>query len=201
MNESPTLGALAAALAKAQGQMENAIKDKSNPFFKSSYADLASVWEACRMPLTSNGLSITQALGIKEGGGAVLITKLLHTSGEWISSTCPINPVKNDPQSMGSAITYMRRFSLSALVGIAAVDDDGNAASHRPEREDHQDHLDKEELTYREIFSNIKVAREALGMPKEQLEVMAKSMFGNIPIPELDYKQLNALLAAIKMKK
>lgn len=131
---SDTLGKLADALAKAQGMMENAAKDKDNPFFKSSYADLASVWDACRIPLSKNGLSVVQSLSMVESR-LLLTSKLIHSSGEWIDSIVPIQPVKPDPQSTGSAITYMRRFSLSALVGIAAaeVDDDGNQASGRSE--------------------------------------------------------------------
>ncbi len=139
-HSSPTLGKLAEALAKAQGEMHHAAKDKANPFFKSTYADLASVWDACREPLSKNGLCVIQPLHI-DGGKLVLETKLVHSSGEWIMSTLPILPVDNKPQSVGSAITYMRRFALSALVGIAPSekateadtddDDDGNAASGR----------------------------------------------------------------------
>lgn len=139
--KSEAIGALAQALAKAQGEITNALKDKDNPFFKSTYADLASVWDACREPLSKNGLSVTQTLGTDQSGRIALTTLLMHSSGEWISSVVPIIPVKQDPQSVGSAITYMRRFSLSALVGVAPSekpteddldeDDDGNAASGR----------------------------------------------------------------------
>ncbi len=136
--KSETIGALAAALAKAQGEMQNAAKDKDNPFYKSTYADLASIWDACRIPLSKNGLCVAQSLEVIDGK-TLLVTELMHTSGEWIDSHMLIQPVKNDPQGMGSAITYGRRFALSALVGIAPAekpteddcddDDDGNAAS------------------------------------------------------------------------
>lgn len=123
-------GALAGALAKAQGEMQNAARDSENPFFKSTYADLTSVWDACRGPLSKNGLSITQTFENSPEGKLMLRTTLLHVSGGSVSSLLPIVPVKNDPQGVGSAITYMRRFSLSALVGIApGDDDDGNAAN------------------------------------------------------------------------
>lgn len=139
--KSVTIGKLADALSKAQAEIKNAAKDKDNPFFKSTYADLASVWDACREPLSKNGLSVTQPLSF-EGGEIILTTLLLHSSGEWISSQVPVMPVKRDPQSIGSAITYMRRFSLSSVVGVAPSekpteddvddsDDDGNAASGR----------------------------------------------------------------------
>jgi hypothetical protein len=138
---SQTIGKLAEALSKAQSEITNALKDKDNHFFKSTYADLASVWDACRDPLSKNGLSVTQPLSMDLNGRMILTTLLMHSSGEWISSMVPVVPVKQDPQSVGSAITYMRRFSLSALVGVAPSekpteqdiddDDDGNAASGR----------------------------------------------------------------------
>lgn len=133
MPKSETLGKLAEALAKAQGEIQHAHKDKDNPFFKSSYADLASVWDACREPLSKNGLCVVQTLESKDGP-LFLNTVLMHASGEWVSSQVPIIPVKNDPQGLGSAITYMRRFSLAALVGVApsdSSDDDGEAAMGR----------------------------------------------------------------------
>lgn len=127
---SPTLGALAAALAKAQSVIEGAKEDAVNPFFKSKYADLASVWAACKKPLTVNGLSVVQTV---ENGGetAYLVTMLLHTSGEWIRSFMPILMTKKDPQSFGSAITYCRRYALAAIVGVCPADDDGEAALGR----------------------------------------------------------------------
>lgn len=125
---SPSLGALAAALAKAQGEMEHAAKANTNPHFKSKYADLASVWEACRAPLSKNGLAILQP--VKADGPNVTVTTLLaHSSGEWISESLTMTAQQNTPQGVGSAITYGRRYGLSAMVGIAPDDDDGNAAS------------------------------------------------------------------------
>ena len=128
---SNELGSLFEALAKAQGKIENAIKDKKNPFFKSSYADLASVWDACREPLSSNGLAIIQTVeGTKEG--MYLNTWVGHSSGQWMKSRLPLIIMKQDPQSVGSALTYARRYALSALVGICAdEDDDGEKAMGR----------------------------------------------------------------------
>ena len=125
---SPSLGALAAALSKAQGEMENAAKANVNPHFKSKYADLASVWDACRAPLTKNGLAILQP--VRANGAQVTVTTMLvHSSGEWISESLTMTAQQNTPQGVGSAITYGRRYGLSAMVGIAPEDDDGNAAS------------------------------------------------------------------------
>jgi len=130
-DQSPTLGSLALALSKAQAQMKPAVKDKNNPFFKSKYADLSSVWDSIREPLSKNELSVIQTTNIDAERGAVLVTVLAHSSGEWIRSQYPINPVKNDPQGFGSAVTYARRYSLAALVGVCTdEDDDGAAASN-----------------------------------------------------------------------
>lgn len=130
MNRSDTITELAKALVKAQAAIQPAVKDKTNPAFKSRYADLSSVWDACRKPLTDNGLSIVQMPIDAEPGRVALETILLHTSGEYISSTVSTALVKTDPQGVGSALTYLRRYALSAVVGVVAdEDDDGNAAS------------------------------------------------------------------------
>lgn len=126
--KSENINELAMALAKAQAEMLPAMKDSANPFFKSKYADLASVWDACRAPLTKNGLSVVQLIS-SDTDKLVLKTTLIHSSGQWIESVAPIVPVKNDPQGLGSALTYMRRYSLAALVGVYQDDDDGNAAT------------------------------------------------------------------------
>ena len=131
MRQSETIGKLAEALSKAQGEIEGARMDSSNPFFKSKYADLTSVWEACRKPLTKHGLSIIQSPGyICESPEYIsLTTRMCHISGEWVEDVIAMKPVKPDPQSVGSLITYMRRYSLQSFVGVAPEDDDGNAAS------------------------------------------------------------------------
>lgn len=130
-NQSESIAALAAALAKAQSVMEGAKKDSANPFFQSKYSDLSAVWDACRKPLTDNGLSVIQTAGfLPEHPDMVCIeTILCHSSGEWVRGRLAVKPVKGDPQSVGSCITYLRRYSLQSMVGIAPEDDDGNAAS------------------------------------------------------------------------
>jgi len=126
---SLTIGKLTEALAKAQGAFAHAAKDTKNEFFKSRYADLASVIAAAKHPLSDNGLSVSQVTDFDDTGRVFLITILSHTSGEWISGRYPIMPIKQDPQGFGSAITYARRYMFSAITGIAQDDDDGNAAS------------------------------------------------------------------------
>lgn len=131
MTKSESIAELAKALSKAQAEMHGAKKDSVNPFFKSNYADLASCWDACREPLTKNGLSIIQTTKTTENGGTILVTSLLHSSGEWISGEMPVRPMKDDIQGLGAAITYCRRFALSAAVGLVQVDDDAESAINR----------------------------------------------------------------------
>lgn len=119
---------LATALAKAQAMMKPALKDSTNPHFKSKYADLTSIWEACRDALTKNGLSVAQVTEF-DGDLCWIKTILLHSSGEVLEGRYPLRPVQNTPQGMGSAISYARRYALAAMVGVVADDDDGQAAS------------------------------------------------------------------------
>src|SRR5215470_2839572 len=130
MNQSEQINELAAALAKAQQEIGPAYKEASNPFFKSKYADLSSVWNACKQPLSKNGLAIMQTVEY-QAEKMMLVTTLAHSSGQWIKSHMPIISTKQDAQGIGSAITYMRRYSLAAMVGVTTEDDDGNAASER----------------------------------------------------------------------
>jgi len=132
IKQSESLAALAPALAKAQSQIKVAVKDAVNPHFRSKYADLGAVWDACRDALTSNGLSIVQMPVDSEPGRVALCTMLLHSSGEFLTSTVSTKITKDDPQGVGSALTYLRRYALAACVGVVAdEDDDGNAASQR----------------------------------------------------------------------
>ena len=130
MQKSDSINELAAALSKAQGQMSGALKDSQNPFYKSNYADLGSCWDSIRRPLSDNGLSVIQAVDSIDN--AIFIeTILTHTSGQFVSSRIKINPTKDDPQGVGSAITYYRRYSLAAMVGLYQIDDDANAATSK----------------------------------------------------------------------
>lgn len=130
MKTSEQINELCAALAKAQGKIVGAVKDSSNPFFRSKYADLASCWEACREQLSSNGLAVIQMTECADTGIAVT-TRLTHSSGQWVESTMLMHPKDDTPQAAGSAITYARRYGLAAVVGLAQVDDDAEAAQGR----------------------------------------------------------------------
>lgn len=133
MNKSDSITKLAEALSAFQGELKPAKKDEVNPFFKSKYADLASIYEVIREPLAKHGLSVAQLPYVWNDDKVILTTMLLHSSGEWLSSELLVTPVKaNDPQSMGSALTYARRYALGAILGVAAEeDDDAETASGR----------------------------------------------------------------------
>lgn len=135
MTHSETIGALAAALAKAQAAVKGAKKDSTNPHFKNDYADLASTWDACREALSANSLAVTQTTEPSDGTTVTVHTFLLHASGEWMRGALTMKPQKVDPQGIGSCITYARRYALAAMVGVAPADDDGQAAS-QPAREE-----------------------------------------------------------------
>lgn len=136
MNQSEKLGELAGALAKAQATFEAVKRDKTvkvetrtGGSYSFTYADLESIWSAIRKPLAENGLCVTQSLEPVDGK-TYLATTLMHASGEWIKSLYEVGAPSSDPQRFGSALTYGRRYSLTALVGIVSdEDDDGNHAS------------------------------------------------------------------------
>jgi len=148
MDMSPEIGDLAAALAKAQGEMGGAKRNKDNPYHHSTYADLASGWDACREALSKHDIAVFQPTEI-EDGGIVVVTLLVHGgSGQWMKGRLLMVPVRrlekserqaggtdcvrtDDPQAVGSAITYGRRYGLFGMVGLAPEDDDANAASGR----------------------------------------------------------------------
>ena len=129
MYQSENLGELAKALAAAQGEMNAASKDATNPHFKTRYADLASIMDACRGPLARHGLSVTQLPGRDEAGQVTLTTTLMHASGQYIGSTIGVRPAQENPQVVGSILTYLRRYTLASVVGVVSDDDDGEAAS------------------------------------------------------------------------
>lgn len=129
VRRSASVTKLAVALCKAQSEVKNPPKDSVNPHFKSKYADLATVRDTVMPALTRNGLSVLQ-LPCECDGAPALTTILMHDSGEWVETTMLLRPTKNDPQGIGSALTYARRYALQSLAGVAAdEDDDGNAAS------------------------------------------------------------------------
>lgn len=135
MQKSEQINELSAALAKAQAQIENASKTSNNPHFKSKYADLAEVLNTVRPVFAANGIAIVQMPSFASGIVSVE-TMLTHASGQWISNVCSTPVSKQDAQGVGSAITYLRRYSLAAFAGVAQEDDDANAAvGHAPKQQ------------------------------------------------------------------
>jgi len=131
MKTSEQINEIATALAKAQGEVANPVFNKTNPHFKSSYADLSSVLNAVRPVLSKNNISIMQMTNLEEAG-VVLYTRLTHASGQWIESAYPVT-ASGKHQEIAAALTYAKRLSLSAIVGVAGEDDDdGNEANKAP---------------------------------------------------------------------
>jgi hypothetical protein len=131
MTKSESIKELATALCAFQASVEAISKDSVNPFFKSKYASLSTIIEETRDLLAKNGLSYAQfpTSSLGQTDGVRLATILMHSSGEWIADEFPVSPVDNKPQSVGSAITYARRYALQSILGLQVDDDDGNAAS------------------------------------------------------------------------
>jgi len=127
MITSDSIKAIAEALLTAQKEIKHAIEDSENSHYKQSYATINSVIEAIKKPLNNAGIVFMQTPSLSNDGKLHLTTRLLHSSGEWIQDTavCPLQ--KNDPQGLGSAITYLRRYSLSSIIGLYSADDDGEA--------------------------------------------------------------------------
>jgi hypothetical protein len=130
MRHSEQIDQIAKALSAAQKSIRGAKKDSNNPHYKSRYADLASVWDACRDALTAQGLAVVQSAGSVDGQLRVS-TMLVHTSGQWFADDLLVPVRDTGPQAVGSAITYGRRYSLAAFVGVAPEDDDAESAEAR----------------------------------------------------------------------
>ena len=131
MNKSECISELAKALVKAQADFGPLLKGSENPFFKSKYADLSSVMDVARGPLSEHGLCFVQTTEEADTGSIIIETTLIHASGEWLSGRLKMPLAKNDPQGYGSAMTYARRYALQAILGLAAEDDDAEGAMTR----------------------------------------------------------------------
>jgi len=128
MTTSESVDKIFPAFIKAQAEIGNPKKTKENTFFKAKYAELSDIIDMSKQVLLENGLCLIQS---PEGNGqSITVTgRIIHTSGQWIEGAISLTPIKNDPQQAGSAITYARRYQISAMLNIAQEDDDGNKAS------------------------------------------------------------------------
>lgn len=184
MERSESIATLAGALAKAQSDMKAAAKDSVNPHFRSRYADLTSIWEACRAPLSKNGLSVTQ-LPEDAGDGRIGLTSILmHSSGEWISGRFSIAVERPTAQAIGSALTYLRRYGLAALVGVVSdEDDDGNGASRAarlPEPEEPEEPPAQGEREHQDTPPKVKAEKMAT-VKTGQWQKAAKRIAKDVP--------------------
>lgn len=130
MKTSESIKQIAEALVSAQKEIKFAVKDSTNPHYKSKYANINSVIDAVKAPLNNNNIAILQSLSPSDDGKLHLTTRLIHSSGEWIEDTavCPLQ--KQDAQGLGSAVSYIRRYSLSAFLSLYSdTDDDGQSAA------------------------------------------------------------------------
>ena len=141
--QSEQINELAAALSKVQGELEPAIKDGTNPAYAKGnnpqagkFNSLTACWKSCRDTLAKNGLAVIQTSFVGENDKYYLLTTLVHSSGQYMRSITPLLLAKNDSQSYGAAMTYFRRFSLCAIVGISPEDDDGAAERKKAEEEE-----------------------------------------------------------------
>lgn len=136
MKKSESIASLTQALVKVQSQLKGAKADSVNPFFKAKYASLSSVWEACRKLLADNELVVIQTTSVGDEHKLIIDTTLAHSSGEWITGQLPMILNKEDPQGIGQAITYGRRYGLSAIIGICPEDDDAESTvSTQPKKQ------------------------------------------------------------------
>jgi len=148
LQQSEKINELTAALCAAQMEMTNPKKDCKNPYFKNEYAGLGSILDSCRKTFPKNGLAFTQPITMISDK-PYLITTIMHTSGQWINSVAPIlckDP--NDPQKMGSAITYMRRYALQALIGVTGDDDDDAQQAITPAKEPEKKKINEDQIEF-----------------------------------------------------
>lgn len=187
---SESTALIAEALSKAQANIGVALKDSSNPFYKSKYADLNSIWNACQKPLTENGLAFTSSVS-SEGQSHTLIATLMHSSGEWVRTFIPLILTKQDMQGLMAATTYGRRCALSALCNVSTEDDDGET-NRMPEKKDQSILIDN--LIF-EIDGDI-----GNGMRDEVLKFAGVKDIKNIPIERHDalVKWLNGKIKSRK---
>ena len=160
MKTSESIKHIAEALVFAQKEIKFATKDSTNPHFKSKYANINSVIEAVKVPLNNNNIAILQSLSPSDDNKLHLTTRLLHSSGEWIEDTavCPIQ--KQDPQGLGSAISYIRRYSISSMCALYADDDDGQSAALNAadylQKIQHSQTLEELQVNYNFVMGEVK---------------------------------------------
>lgn len=208
VNLSGSIAKISPAFVKAQATVKPALKDARNPHFGSTYADLASAFAACREALAENGIAVLQAPSA-DGRRVSVCTMLLHESGEWMRSTLTLTAMKDDPQAIGSAITYARRYGLMSMVGLAAEDDDGNAASAPPQQRQQAQRRDTKPQTFREEYGQKPdpkpdwmglIAKARSRVEIEGVRVALDAALRKEGAPPRDNPKVRATLAALDAK-
>lgn len=203
MNKSESIKEIASALAQCQGEMKNPPKSADNPFFKSKYSTLDTIIDTVRPVMAKYGLSYIQSCSSQEQNISVT-TLLMHTSGEWIESDpMTVRATKLDPQGAGSAITYARRYTLAAMLGIASEeDDDGNGASSNTSKKGTDNKAAKKEAQTKEppkdIISELQ-AKRIFAMAKGNIDLVRSAIneFGYTSSKEIkkaDYEKICAII-------
>jgi len=201
LRTSEELGLLAKALVKFHKDLKPAIKSSENPFFHSRYASLDSIYEASNRLLSECGIACVQPLGTSINGKPCIITLIIHEeSGEFIRSEFELNPPSNDPQKMGSYITYMRRYSFSAAFRIATgEDDDGNAASQpQPLQYREPSQVPNRYLASEKQINAIHSMWAKSGLKADLLPQQLKNMFGKISLCEISNSQASELIVKLQ---
>jgi hypothetical protein len=209
-HSSKSFAKLAEALAKAQGEMAPLVKDSTNPFFDSSYASLAACYAACGEALAKNGIAVIQGAVARDN--MVEVTSILaHSSGEWIQFSLGLTPQKKDPQGIGSAITYGRRYLLTAMVGLAPSDDDGEGATGR-ETDTKTEPMRRaqtprnpnpgspkkngDEMTTGQV-KYLGLLRDRIPVTKEQFRSLSRGLFGKESSVELTKAEASKLIGLL----
>lgn len=192
MKTSDQLGDIFTALSKAQAEFKVALRDSSNPFFKSNYADFQSVVEAVRPALAKHGLAFIQMPSVAENG-TTLITRITHSTGQWFECAMPVKTTKDDAQALGAAITYTRRYALQAALGIVASDEDDDA-------EKTMDREKQDRQASKAAVTGLLKAFAGLGVTEPQIAAyLGIKEVGEMT--EIDLQSLKAIGSDIKTKK
>lgn len=200
MNKSENINELAAALAKAQLEVENASKTSANPHFKSRYADLAEILNTVRPVLAANGLSVVQ-LPSYEHPNASVETVLMHSSGQFIGGKCSAPVSKPDAQGVGSAITYLRRYSLAAVCGIAQEDDDAASASGsrqhgQPTQQPQRQTAPRQSYSDEQFSANFPTWQKLIEGGKKTAADIIAMVESKAPLTDEQKKKINAVKAS-----
>ena len=186
------------AFVKFQSEFKGMKPDSSNPFFKSTYISLDGILETVRPILAKNGLAVIQeATG--DGDYIFVKTKLIHESGEMIETeVLKMKPQKNDPQSMGSCITYSKRYQLAALLGICeCIDDDANTATYGNNSPEQSKSTGK--LSAKQVGRLLAIGLKA-GIKEPEIKKVIKAEFGKDKIEDLSIEAYNSICSRLEVK-